>query len=77
MQTIKAVFEKCVFRPLEKAECSEGQLVEIRIEPRRKESTEGMIALAARVYEGLSAERIKEIEGIALERRDFFIEERI
>jgi hypothetical protein len=41
-------------------------------EPARRAAPKEIVALAAAVYEGLSADEIREIEAIALERGDFF-----
>jgi len=64
-QTLEAVYENGVFRPLEKIEIAEGQQVRLIVET----LPEDLLELAAQVYEGLSD---KEIEQIALDRRPFF-----
>lgn len=71
-QVVDAIYEKGVFRPLEKPPIGEGQLVRITIETDGKTGVEDMLQLAALVYGGLSDEDISEIESIALDRRDFF-----
>ncbi len=69
-QTCEAVFENGVFRPLElPTALADGQRVRLIVEA--GEPTD-VLALAAWVYEGLSEAEIKEIERIALDRRDFF-----
>ena len=67
-QTLEAVYENGVFRPLEKIEMAEGQLVRLIVET----LPEDLLELAAQVYEGLSDKEIDEIEQIALDRRPFF-----
>ncbi|MEC4818481.1 MAG: antitoxin family protein [Scytonema sp. PMC 1069.18] len=72
MQTLKAIYENGVFRPLEEPELTEGQFVQIIVEPTTPLSPQDMLQLAAQVYEGLSATDIDEIEAIALNRDNFF-----
>ena len=67
-QTLEAVYENGVFRPLEKIEMAEGQQVRLIVET----LPEDLLELAAQVYEGLSDKEIDEIEQIALDRRPFF-----
>ena len=67
-QTLEAVYENGVFRPLEKIEMAEGQQVWLIVET----LPEDLLELAAQVYEGLSDKEIDEIEQIALDRRPFF-----
>jgi len=67
-QTLEAVYENGVFRPLEKIEIAEGQQVRLIVET----LPEDLLELAAQVYEGLSDKEIDEIEQIALDRRPFF-----
>lgn len=71
-QTIEAIYENGVFRPLKSPKLSEGQPVRLTVETNAELIPEDMLKLAARVYEGLSAEQVDEIEQIALNRRDFF-----
>jgi predicted DNA-binding antitoxin AbrB/MazE fold protein len=71
-QTIGAVYERGVFRPLEPVELPEGERVELAISPAGGYLTPAeMEALAGRVYEGLSEEEIDEIEAMALDRGRF------
>ncbi|KYC36047.1 hypothetical protein WA1_40620 [Scytonema hofmannii PCC 7110] len=72
MQTLKAIYENGVFRPLEEPELIEGQFVQLIVEPTTPLSPQDMLQLAAQVYEGLSATDIDEIEEIALNRDNFF-----
>ncbi len=71
-QTMDAVYENGVFRPLNAPELSEGQFVRIEIETPLKESSDDLLELAARVYEGLSKNVIDAVEKIANDRRGFF-----
>ena len=71
-QTLDAVYENGVFRPLKRPKISEGQQVRLVVETPSKESPEDLLELAAQVYQGLSDKQIDEIEGIALDRHDFF-----
>lgn len=71
-QTVNAIYENGVFRPLKTPEISEGQQVRLIVETRSDSNPEDLLELAAQVYQGLSAEQIDEIEQIALNRRDFF-----
>lgn len=72
-QTVEAVFENGSFKVLDPSllHLSEGQQVRLVIEE-EKQSAQDILALAAKVYEGLSKDEIDEIERIALDRRDFF-----
>ncbi len=73
MQTIEAIYQNGMFKPLKPVSenISEGETVEITIKEKRL-SPDEMLELASRVYEGLSDEDINEIEKIALERSNFF-----
>lgn len=73
-QTINAIYENGVFRPLKSPDISEGQQVRLIVETTSDPTPEELLELAAKVYQGLSAEQIDEIEQIALNRRDFFVE---
>ena len=71
-QTMDAVYENGVFKPLKPPKLSEGQHVRIEIETPFGESSDDLLELAAKVYEGLSDDDIGSIEKIAHDRRDFF-----
>lgn len=73
-QTINAIYENGVFRPLKSPAISKGQQVRLIVETTSDPTPEELLELAAQVYQGLSAEQIDEIEQIALNRRDFFAE---
>ena len=76
MQTLKAIYENGVFRPIEKPELTEGQSVQITVvETPTPFTPQKMLQLAAEVYEGLSETDIDEIEGIAL-KQDWFFSDR-
>ena len=70
-QTLEAVFENGVFRPLVVPPAlTEGQHVRLVVQP--EVEPEDILALAAQVYAGLSEPEIGAIEAIALDRRPFF-----
>lgn len=73
-QTLDAIYESGVFRPLERPQVSEGQRVRLIVETPPDTDVDNMLRLAAEVYEGLSTEQIEEIEKIALDRSRFFEE---
>ncbi len=73
-QTLDAIYEKGVFRPLTKPEIAEGQSVKLVVETSSKLNPEEMLKLAAQVYEDLSEEQINEIEQIAIERGNLLTE---
>ncbi len=70
-QTMDAVYENGVFKPLNPPKLSEGQHVRIEIEMSFEENFDDLLELAAKVYEGLSDDDIDSIEKIAHDRRDF------
>lgn len=73
MQTIEAIYQNGMFKPLTPIteELEEGETVEITIKEKRL-SPDEMLELAGKIYEGLSEEDISEIERIALDRSNFF-----
>jgi predicted DNA-binding antitoxin AbrB/MazE fold protein len=71
-ETLEAVYENGVFRPLKLPKITEGQQVRLIVEETSRMRTEDILNLAAQVYQGLSEEEIAEIEKIALDRRNFF-----
>lgn len=73
-QIVEAVYENGIFRPLKVPELSEGQEVQLIIQSKSKISSSQMLQLASEVYQGFSAEQIRDIERIALERQNFFEE---
>ncbi|MDF5713911.1 MAG: antitoxin family protein [Rhizonema sp. NSF051] len=72
MQTLKAIYENGVFRPLEKPELAEGQSVQLIVDTTNPLTPQEMLQLAAEVYEGLSETDVDQIEEIALKRDYFF-----
>lgn len=78
MQTIEAIYQNGMFKPLKpmSEEIEEGETVEIIIKEKRL-SPDEMLELAGKVYEGLSEEDINEIERIALDRSNFFGDRKI
>jgi predicted DNA-binding antitoxin AbrB/MazE fold protein len=72
MQTIEAIYQNGMFKPLKpmSEEIAEGETVEIIIKEKRL-SPDEMLELAGKVYEGLSEEDIDEIERIARHRSNF------
>jgi predicted DNA-binding antitoxin AbrB/MazE fold protein len=71
-QTLEAIYENGVFRPLKSLKLSEGQQVWLMVETNLEGTPEAMLNLAAQVYQGLATEQVDEIEQIALNRRNFF-----
>ena len=69
-QTINAIYEKGVFRPMENLAISDGKQVRLTVET-SSEPTD-LLELAAQVYQGLSEEEIDEIEKIVLNRSNFW-----
>ncbi len=78
MQTIEAIYQNGIFKPLNPVseEFTEGKTVEITIKE-KKMSPEEMLELASQVYDGLSEEDINDIERIALDRSNFFGDRKI
>lgn len=72
-QTIEAIYQNGIFRPITPVSDAivEGKKVHLEIIEERL-SPEEMLELASKVYEGLSAEDVEEIERIALDRSNFF-----
>ena len=70
MDTVEAVFERGVFKPLEPVELPEGQSVTLSFVPHKltREEAEAEVAEMGKVYEGLTDEEIAEVEPIALDR---------
>jgi len=70
-QTIKAVYENGIFRPLDEPDLPIGEGDEVSLTVESNLSPKEMTRLAASVFEGLSEEEIREIEKIALDRSSF------
>ncbi len=73
-QTVDAVFENGVFRPLTPRDIPivEGQQVRLTVET--LESPAEVLELATQVYDGLTEQQIDEIEQLALNRSNWFDE---
>jgi len=72
-QTIEAIYQNGMFRPLKslEPELEEGEKVVINVESYSK-NAKAIMELAENFYEGLSEQDIDEIEKIALDRSNFF-----
>jgi len=71
-ETIDAIYENGVFRPIKRPNVLDGLKVRLEIEKLSESNVEDMLELAAQVYNGLSNEQIDEIEQTAFDRGDFF-----
>lgn len=69
---LEAVFENGTFRLLEPSAVTlvDGQHVRLTVETER--TADDVLALAERVYDGLSEDEIDEVERISLDCRMFF-----
>jgi predicted DNA-binding antitoxin AbrB/MazE fold protein len=72
---LDAVFEDGVFKPAQRPDLVDGQHVRITVETVQKRTPQEILKLAARVYEGLSARDVDEIEEM-VRRRPFFSDDR-
>lgn len=72
IQTVTAVFEKGLFRPLTgfKLPLAEGQHVQLIVET--PSASTDILDLAIQVYAGLAEDEINEVEQLILKRQDFF-----
>ena len=70
-QTLDAIYENGVFRPLREPKLAEGQSVQLIVAPRTT-ATDDPLELAGRVYDGLSQSQIDDIDHIARQRGDLF-----
>lgn len=73
--TVEAVFEDGVFKPVQRPDLPDGARVRITVERVGQTPPDDLLRLAARVYEGLSAEDSDEIEAMA-RRRTLFTDAR-
>lgn len=72
IENIEAVYDRGTFRlvmPVD-LKLAEGQKVRLVVEPIEK--PDDVLALAARVYEGLTDDQIDSIEQVIQRREDFF-----
>jgi len=69
---LDAIFEHGIFRLVQPTPLllRDGQRVRLVIET--EESPDAILALAASVYAGLSAQDLNEVEQLTLHRQDFF-----
>ena len=63
-----AVYQDGVFRPVRSPELPDGELVRLTVERVVPAKSDDILKLADRVYEGLSAQDIDEIEDMARHR---------
>ena len=75
-RTLEAIFERGVFKPLEKLSIPEHQRVLLTIHLPPIESAEKELDLWQQVFAGLSNQDIVEIESVALDRSNFLPQER-
>jgi predicted DNA-binding antitoxin AbrB/MazE fold protein len=73
MQTIEAIYQNGMFKPLKpiSEEIEEGEKVKLLVETGHEE-VNPIMKLAENFYEGLSDEDIEEIEKVTLDRSNFF-----
>jgi predicted DNA-binding antitoxin AbrB/MazE fold protein len=69
--TMDAIFEDGVLRPVRRPNLPEGERVRLTVESVGVARNDDVLGLAARVYEGLSAKDIDDIEGMAHHRAFF------
>jgi predicted DNA-binding antitoxin AbrB/MazE fold protein len=73
--TIDAVFQDGVFKPCQDLPLADGTRVRLTAETAEPSTPEDILALAARVYDGLSPADVDEIEEMA-RRRPLFTKRR-
>lgn len=71
---LHAIYEGGAFWPLKDQHVAlpEGEIVKLTVQSAHSSSAYNVLALAGKVYEGLSGQDIAEIERIALDRTRFF-----
>lgn len=74
-QTIEALYEQGMLKPLQPLDLREQERVSVTVEPLLDLSPDEILALAEQVYEGFSPEEIEELEAIILDRRNFLTRE--
>ncbi|MBN2442566.1 MAG: antitoxin family protein [Spirochaetales bacterium] len=72
VETVNAIYENGMFKPLEHIHIVNGQKVKLIIETEDVTSASDILKSAADVYTDLSKEDISDIEDIAFDRKDFF-----
>ena len=73
-QTIKARYHDGVLQPLEPLTLSDDAEVQVTVETEVSVSADDVLRRAAQVYQGFTAEEIRQVEAIALDRQHFFRE---
>jgi predicted DNA-binding antitoxin AbrB/MazE fold protein len=73
-QTVKARFHHGVLQPLEPLSLADETEVEITVDTDSPPGGDTILERAARVYQGLTADEVAQIEAIALDRTRFFRE---
>lgn len=69
-KTLEAIFENGVFKPVTSPDIPEHKKVTLIIEEAHEESLD-ILSLASKVYSGLKAEDIEDIEKLATDRINF------
>jgi predicted DNA-binding antitoxin AbrB/MazE fold protein len=72
VETVDAIYENGIFKPLKDIHISSGQKVKLIIEIDDEESVKDILKSATDVYDGLSDDDISDIEKIAFNRNEFF-----
>ncbi len=73
-QTIKARYHDGVLQPLEPLALADDAEVQVTVDTDLALGTDEILRRAAQVYQGLTADEIKQVESIALDRQHFFRE---
>ena len=73
-QTIKARYHDGVLQPLEPLILADEAEVQLTVETETTVSIDDILQRAARVYQGLTADEVAQVEAIALNRQQFFRE---
>lgn len=73
-QTIKARYHDGVLEPLEPLTLPDEVEVQVTVETTSSVSANEILQRAAKVYQGLTAEQVTQLETIVLDRRRFFRE---
>jgi predicted DNA-binding antitoxin AbrB/MazE fold protein len=70
-QTIEAVYEDGVFKPLRPVSLPEHQRVSIAVSLPTSENSNDVLKSWQKVFSGLTREEVAEVEAIALDRHNF------
>ncbi len=73
-QTVKARYHDGALHPLEPLALDEEAEVQVTVETETPVPADEILQRAARVYQGLTADEIEQVEAIALNRQRFFRE---